>query len=308
MTRSPSSPSGEALTREVFTHELSSWLRFDPLAREGRDPEGVHQLRVAARRLRAEMGVLTQTISQKPAAHTSRELRWIGGVLGRQRDLDVLYELLCHVEHEDVPFDASVLALLRRQRERERRHVSEALSSRRYQDLVTTLAAWAVAPPLRRRAHKSASSILRPGVLGGLGELFDTVDSLGPNPTDEDLHRVRIAIKHNRYRCEVATPALGAGADAVAKDLAKAQGVLGDLRDRVVARDFLTRWRASRWPLDEDESRREPVAIALSELSDEMAQLRRRWRAHVAHARRRSTALYLDDDGPAALSDETSDE
>lgn len=290
--------SSETLARQIFSHELATWVRFDPLAREGHDPEGVHQLRVTSRRLRAELGVLAPVLSRPAATDLAKELRWIGTILGRQRDLDVLFELLTQLEHEESPFDASVLFRLRRQRDAERRRVRDALSSARYRRLARDLATWAVAPRLRHRAHTRASDVLRPRLLSGLSTLFDTVDALGPNVTDERLHQLRITIKHSRYRAEVAASILGPNADAVAKDLAKAQGVLGDLHDRVVASSYLRDWLSSRWPLDADALENEPVTAALVELGDEMAALRRAWRAPLARARRRSTALHLEPDGP----------
>ena len=285
----------ESLARQIFSHELATWVRFDPLAREGRDPEGVHQLRVTSRRLRAELDVLAPVLGERSSKSLAKELRWIGSILGRQRDLDVLYDLLTRLEHEESPYDASVLSRLRRQRDTERRRVREALSSARYQRLARDLAAWAVAPPLRRRARARASDTLRPGLLAGLSALFYGVYAVGPTVTDETLHRLRIAIKRSRYRAEVAGPVLGPNADAVAKDLARAQGVLGDLHDRVVARAFLNEWRASRWPVDAVASENDPVDVALGELAEDMAALRRAWRAPLARARRRSTALYLDE-------------
>jgi CHAD domain-containing protein len=283
----------EELTRTVLTRELATWLKFDPAARDGSDPEGVHQLRVTSRRLRAELEVLAPVLDQ-PAAHAlAKELKWIGGILGRQRDLDVLHGLLAKLEHEESPFDASVFARLRRQRDSERARVRSALSNKRYQRLAGELAQWSVAPPLRRRRRR-AIDVLRPKLLTGLTSLFNTVDSLGPNPPDDDLHLLRIAIKHNRYRAEVSSFVFGAAAEEVAKDLAKAQGVLGDLHDCVVATAFLRGWSASRWPVDLPEQVHSPIETAFDELAYRMDDLRTAWRAPLATARRRSTALYLE--------------
>lgn len=289
--------SSEALARQVFAHELATWFKFDPLARDGHDPEGVHQLRVTSRRLRAELGVLAPVLTRRATTDLATDLRWIGTILGRQRDLDVLDELLTRLEHVEAPFDASVFSRLRRQRDTERRRVRNALSSARYQNLARDLATWAIAPPLRRRARRRASEILRPNLLSGLSALFEHVDELGPNVSDELLHRLRITIKRSRYRAEVAAIVLGPTAEAVAKDLAKAQSVLGDLHDRAVASNYLRNWRASRWPVDADVSEREPVDVALVELGDELTTLRRAWRAPLARARRHSTALHIDTNG-----------
>ena len=289
-----SEPSVDEITRQVLTRELANWMKFDPSARDGSDPEGVHQLRVTSRRLRAELDVLASVFEPTPARALVKELRWITGVLGRQRDLDVLYELLSRLEHEDAPFDASVFARLGRQRDAERTRVRDALSNKRYQRLAGDLARWAVAPPLRVRRRRPARDVLLPKLLKGLTTLFDDVDALGPNTPDDQLHRLRIAIKRNRYRAEVATFVVGSVAADVAKDLAKAQGVLGDLHDCVVATEFLRAWSASRWPVDAASQGHGPVDVALEELAQRMDDLRTAWRAPLATARRRSTALYLD--------------
>lgn len=281
------------ITRQVITRELANWMKFDPSARDGSDPEGVHQLRVTSRRLRAELDVLAPVFEPTAARALVKELRWITSVLGRQRDLDVLHELLSRLEHEERPFDPSVFARLGRQRDAERARVKDALSHKRYQRLAGELARWAVAPPLRMRRRRSARDVLRPKLLKGLTSLFDDVDTIGPTTPDVELHALRIAIKRNRYRAEVATFVYGSIAADVAKDLAKAQGVLGDLHDCVVATEFLRAWSASRWPVDAVEQGRGPIDAALDELAEQMDNLRSAWRAPLAKARRRSTALHV---------------
>jgi CHAD domain-containing protein len=285
----------DELSRRVITSELANWMKFDPSARDGSDPEGVHQLRVTSRRLRAELDVLAGVFSPKDTQALSTELQWIGRILGRQRDLDVLHDLMSELEHDESPFDSGVFARLRRQRDAERARVRDTLSHKRYRRLVAELSRWAVAPPLRgRRQH--ARDVLRPKLLKGLTSLLERVDALGPNAPDDQLHALRIEIKRNRYRAEVAAHVLGPNADFVAKDLAKAQGVLGDLHDCVVASDFLRAWSLSRWPVDAEEQGRGPIDAALEDLSRRMDDLRTAWRAPLTKARRRSTALYLEPD------------
>ena len=293
----------DELTRRVLTRELATWMKFDPSARDGSDPEGVHQLRVTSRRLRAELDVLAPVLDPTAARTLAKELRWIAGVLGRQRDLDVLHDLLSDLEHEESPFDESVFARLRRQRDAERSRVRDALTQKRYRRLVSELARWAVSPPLRVRRHRSARDVLGPRLLKGLSALFAVIDALGPNAPDDELHELRIAIKRNRYRSEVATFAFGSGAADVARDLAKAQGVLGDLHDCVVATDFLRAWSASRWPVDAEDQGRGPIDAALEELALRMDELRSAWRAPLAKARRRSTVLYLNVEATAPSTD-----
>ncbi len=285
----------EELSRRVITSELANWMKYDPSARDGSDPEGVHQLRVTSRRLRAELDVLAGVLNPKDTRALSTELQWIGRILGRQRDLDVLHDLLNDLQHDESPFDSGVFARLRRQRDAERARVRDALSHKRYRRLVAELSRLAVAPPLRGRRRR-ASDVLRPKLLKGLTSLFESVDALGPNAPDDQLHSLRIEIKRNRYRAEVAAHVLGSSAELVAKDLAKAQGVLGDLHDCVVASDFLRAWSLSRWPVDVDERGRGPIDVGLEDLSRRMDDLRTAWRAPLTKARRHATALYLHPD------------
>ena len=53
------------------------------------DPEGVHQMRVGLRRLRAGMSFFKDLIEQPDTQHIKSELKWLTEQLGPARDLDV---------------------------------------------------------------------------------------------------------------------------------------------------------------------------------------------------------------------------
>src|SRR5262249_30859331 len=53
------------------------------------DPEGVHQMRVALRRLRAAISIFSDIVSGMETERIKDELKWIAGELGPARDLDV---------------------------------------------------------------------------------------------------------------------------------------------------------------------------------------------------------------------------
>jgi CHAD domain-containing protein len=59
-------------------------------ARVGRDPEDLHEMRVAVRRLRAILRAGRALFERKWTEDLRGELRWLGRALGRVRDLDVL--------------------------------------------------------------------------------------------------------------------------------------------------------------------------------------------------------------------------
>lgn len=53
------------------------------------DPEGVHQMRVGVRRLRAAIAVFSELLECKQTEQIKRDLKWLAGKLGPVRDLDV---------------------------------------------------------------------------------------------------------------------------------------------------------------------------------------------------------------------------
>jgi inorganic triphosphatase YgiF len=54
------------------------------------DPEGVHQMRVGLRRLRAAISLFSELLRDPQTAAIKNELKWLGGELGPARELEVL--------------------------------------------------------------------------------------------------------------------------------------------------------------------------------------------------------------------------
>ena len=81
---------GEVVRLALGT-DAARLLASDPIARIGEDPEGVHQARVATRRLRSHLATFAPVLRRgaRPSGSTS-DLRWLGRSLGIVRDLDVL--------------------------------------------------------------------------------------------------------------------------------------------------------------------------------------------------------------------------
>ena len=292
-------PSTDYVVREVLVHDVAAWLKFDPVARLGDDPEGVHQLRVNSRRLRAELEIFSPIFKNGSRQPLRGELRWIGRILGSLRDLDVLEQLLVDSQVDEFPLEDALFDDLHERKRRERKRVGNALASKRYSRLLRELTDLAIFPALSQSAQGPAHAILMPGLQDSLTTLFELVNRSGPIPNDNELHMIRIKSKQSRYCAEVSAKFLGKPAESVAADLAKVQGVLGDLHDRTVAIDYLMR-HGSRTPSPEpDES--SSFDLVLRQLSESSEDLRRTWRAPMTRARRHSTALFIDPESSAAL-------
>lgn len=82
---------GEALAR-VLHSSLLHLQANEACALDGRDPEGIHQMRVALRRMRTALTVFGQALPPRFAAYFKEEMRWLQRALGPARDWDVFIE------------------------------------------------------------------------------------------------------------------------------------------------------------------------------------------------------------------------
>jgi CHAD domain-containing protein len=113
-----------------------------------------------------------------------------------------------------------------------------------------------------------------PGIVRGpWRHLSRAVHALGPEPSDDALHEVRIRAKRLRYASEAVAPAVGKPAVTLAGAAAGLQGVLGDFHDAIVAEDWLRAGSADASPAE---------ALAAGQLiareRDDAAQCRTTWK------------------------------
>jgi CHAD domain-containing protein len=199
-------------------------------------PDDVHQARVATRRLRSDIKTFRSVLDPVWVRHMRRDLKWLGTELGAVRDADVLTGLL-----EDVP--TPLLRRLESQRQAAVRDLDDVLSQDRYLTLLDRLDAAAQTPPFLAGEDTSpqmAAVAVLPSLVGDPGRaLRRQVHKAGPEPTDRQLHRIRIKAKQLRYAAETASPVLGKPATRIAKAAEQLQTLLGAHHDAVTAEAWL---------------------------------------------------------------------
>jgi CHAD domain-containing protein len=215
-----------------------------PRARMGEDPEGVHQARVATRRLRSDLRTFAPLLDDEWRRRTRAELRWLADALGAARDADVLGERLrSAIDLVDVDPDAAatLLAVLREQGGRARRVLVAALDDERTVALLADLRVAAADPPTTLSALGHADRRLRPLVRRPWRKLTRAVRALDDDPAVADLHRVRLLAKRTRYASEAVVDVYGREARRFAAAVAGIQDVLGELNDAEAAIAWLHR-------------------------------------------------------------------
>jgi CHAD domain-containing protein len=177
------------------------------------------------------------------------ELRWLGALLGRVRDADVLLARLQDRTQDLGPTAKAAKPILRSLRAERARAFDELLAvlgGERYLELLERLVVAAGSPQLMPRALERAKDVAPELVRGPCDSLEQAVEALGKDPSDEELHAVRIRAKRCRYATEAAAPVLGKRAARFARAAADLQQVLGDLNDAVVAERWLRDWVTGR--------------------------------------------------------------
>ncbi|MDI2128329.1 CYTH and CHAD domain-containing protein [Yinghuangia seranimata] len=239
------------------TREL---LAADAAVRVDSD-DGVHDMRVAARRLRSVLRSYRRYLKRSTTDPIADELRWLGRVLGDARDHQVLAERLRDragllAEHADAATAAelAVVATTAYGTETEAYRAAyvdavDELERERYFRLLDALEAVIAEPPLRpKRARKDADDEVR-RVLGReqkrVGKRMEpALAAPGGAEGDQALHSARKAAKRARYAAEAGVPALGGRAERAATRVKRMQRLLGEHQDAVVSRSALRRLAA----------------------------------------------------------------
>ena len=240
-TSEKDTPPGEALGIALEAEYLAL-LAHDPGTRRGDDPEDLHQLRVATRRLRAFLRAARPLVEIDWATSLREELGWLGGHLGPARDLDVMLDRL-RAEVEALDGDAEgargLLEALAEERAAAYVDVVEVLGGDRYFALLDRLEAAAMPPltgdetTLTAIFHRESKRMRR------------TFAALGNEPEDAALHASRIAVKRARYAADLASHELGRPGERFVTVSKQLQDILGDHQDAVVAEGRIRDWAAS---------------------------------------------------------------
>jgi inorganic triphosphatase YgiF len=234
--------------RQIVLNAFSHLTANDDCARLSLDIEGVHQCRIALRRLRSAFKIYRPLLRRKRIAPIDAAVRWLGKILGAARDLDVLRAELLEPaiaalgEGEHL---APLMETLEARKAQAYRAVREALSSARYRHLLIDLCALAHADdvararkkqpgldqPLLQLAAQALARAHRKLVKRGAG--FETL-------LQAERHGLRIALKRLRYAVDFFGGVFAADSKKkFLKRLARLQDDLGRMNDVAVAEKML---------------------------------------------------------------------
>ena len=223
--------------RKIISRQTARLKANAAGTREGKDPEALHDMRVATRHLRFALRLFSPWMPVGRADHLRMDLRLVASSLGRVRDLDVfLEELPALMDRAGLTAEEqrAIAGALRRRRAQGRAVVVRMLTGNRFVALVLVLERAPMAPdtggPAREEAHRMLRSAARK--LRAWGRKADL-------NRPSDLHRLRILFKRLRYTCEYFNDLHGGAFDGAIAHLIRFQDCLGRYQDAVVASNLL---------------------------------------------------------------------
>lgn len=229
--------------RKILRFHLARMLAREEGTRLGADPEELHAMRVATRRMRAAWRVFGDAFRPSRTRRYGRPLRRIARRLGAVRDLDVLISnaegYQAHLAADEQPGLEPLLAAWRARRDRARRRLLGELDSNRYRSYVAAFQAFAEtegegvrragpAEPHRVRDTSPSRAWAALERVRGYELVLDSADVA-------TLHELRIAAKWLRYTLEFVRDPLGPDVGALVPRVVALQDHLGLLHDADVA-------------------------------------------------------------------------
>ena len=244
----PSGGTAADVVRAYLWDQVEHLLVHDPPVRLD-EPDAVHQMRVATRRIRAVLQVFPTVLRRDATRPVADELRRLSGVLGPARDLEVLRER-CESWFTELPertaghrLTGAWLGAIDDHRAVEARRIAEEMAGARYLALLDALDDLRTEPPLTERAGRAARSVLARDLTRACRRMADAHDhATAARDADTRVtawHEVRKAAKRIRYAATLAAPVLGGPAKRVRSWASRLQEVLGEHQDGVALRAYL---------------------------------------------------------------------
>ncbi|MEU4444025.1 CYTH and CHAD domain-containing protein [Actinosynnema sp. NPDC050801] len=226
----------------AYLHAQADALKLhDPRVRRGEN-DAVHQMRVATRRMRSALQAFGTIVERDSTRELTDELKWLAGVLGEARDLEVLRsrfeDHVAELSQELVlgPVPAQLTRHFAPLEAAAHEAAVAALDSDRYFALLDAVDSLVAAPPFTPVAREKAAKVLPDLIAKAYRRLAKRAEAAHD---DVELHEARKAAKRLRYAVEVSEPRFGKRAERYRKKVKAVQELLGEHQDGVVARPVL---------------------------------------------------------------------
>src|SRR5215510_10728233 len=227
------------------------------------DPEGVHQMRVGLRRLRAAISLFADILPDPQTAVLKDDLKWLTGELGPARELEVLVTRVVapvRRRHARLAGVSSLSRDLTQQRAAALARAQDAVRSPRFRAQTLEIAAWLEAgrwsKPEDDLVRDRSDVAIEASAAEQLTRRFGKIRKKGKRLADLDArsrHKLRIQAKKVRYASEFFANLFPGKRASRRREkflvaLERVQDCLGDLNDIAVHEERITAIANERLP------------------------------------------------------------
>lgn len=242
--RIDSGQTNEEVFKIILYQNFVLMQKYEPLVFKGKDSEGVHQMRIALRKMRSLIAVFKPILHNETTIHIASEMKTIASMFDRARDIDVY--LHNYLEQRKTNSAKLMYKTVKRHKENEYKKLKTFLKSQEYKYFKEELLHWINTNgwdyKLPKKSKNRLNEKVTPFALEILENYKKRVYSFGgkniEHLDDETLHLLRIKCKKLRYASEFFTPLFEEEIKHFRKNLKKLQDILGVLHDYAVTKEL----------------------------------------------------------------------
>lgn len=252
---------------------------LEPGVAAGFDPEFLHQYRINLRSSRAIVESLEEITCDRDLKRPLATLKHWARATSTLRDLDVFLLSLQQWIRQDRELQPETRQALAQAgaatwfgdwQHREHQNLCRAIHGKDYQQDMQHWLNWLVSEDFRQRLKTIDASAIRDTLVPRINRYNSELAALTADSPDDDLHRLRKALKRIRYLTE-----LDATASAVLlKELKKRQKAYGNFQDLCVQIDLLTRFLAADATRPITPDHRAAIVALIARLEDQKQEVR----------------------------------
>lgn len=257
------------LAYKAIAKQYKKICRYEAKVIKDKDPENLHQMRVAMRTLRSIITSFTP-ILVLPSTITQKKIGGFARILGELRDMDVLMATLINdylpvVSETEQEYLQQGLEVLGKKRKKAYKKTKTVLESKPYRSFKQDMENWLQEPKFKTIADLAVVNVSPDLLLPELSSLFihpgwlvatkiregesHLIENLTSDEVEEIfnncnscLHSLRKAAKRCRYNLEIFTDFYGDEYIKLISQVKQIQSIIGKIQDGYVLSDFLRKY------------------------------------------------------------------
>lgn len=260
----------------AIAKQVKKIVKYEEKILTENDPENLHQMRVALKKLRSVLSVFSIALII-PSSITDKKIGNLARILGQQRDLDILKINLENkfnhqsLDQETIIIEKIIHKISQPTVDSDSKNLANILTGKKYKHLKEDLLSWLENPQFTSIAQQNIRSILPDLLFPQISNFFlqsawllgTFIDNNGNiiinenllekdvdlliNEQGESLHKLRKQAKKTRYQLELFSEFYPEKYQEYLQFIVQIQEILGEIQDNICLQNHLTEVMGDKW-------------------------------------------------------------